>query len=586
MTNRMLRAPAARTPALLAALTLCIAHGASASTITVNSSADTSANDGHCTLREAIAAANNNVASGGLAGECVAGQTLPTIDTIAFAIPGAGLHTIVPASNLPMISQPVMIDGYTQPTASVNTLAIGDNAVLRIQIDGTNLTTPIISLGGPFNGDSSGTTIRGLVLGPNPRASAIEDGGPFGGGANNITIKGNFIGADATGLVSISSAGFDAIHCVSGNGRIIGGSAPADRNILVAGSGTPIDINNCSNAIIQGNYIGVDASGTVMLGNAFQGIFMTQGANNNLIGGTSPGAGNVIAAASVGINLSEGADGTTIQGNDIGTDATGAASFGTTFGISIESCANVTVGGSAPGAGNVLSGNAFGIQIGATTGTVVQGNHIGTGADGIAPIPNGVNGIELTSSSSGLIGGTNPGEGNVIANSCQQGVAFHNNPTGWSILGNSIHSNSGIGISLIPSIGPTPNDAGDADTGPNNLQNYPVLTLASVSGGIATISGTLNSIASKQYRLEFFASVDCHKSGFGEGQTLLGFANVSTDASGNASFGPLLFSGAPNNQTAYAATATDPNGNTSEFSMCIGGIGRIFASGFEPQCGN
>jgi hypothetical protein len=116
------------------------------------------------------------------------------------------------------------------------------------------------------------------------------------------------------------------------------------------------------------------------------------------------------------------------------------------------------------------------------------------------------------------------------------------------------------------------------------LQNYPVLTSASVAGGIATISGTFNSEFSKQYRLEFFSGIECNKSGFGEGQTFLGFTNVTTDASGNASFGPMTFSGAPNNQTAFAATATDPDGNTSEFSVCLGGIGRIFASGFERQC--
>ena len=125
----------------------------------------------------------------------------------------------------------------------------------------------------------------------------------------------------------------------------------------------------------------------------------------------------------------------------------------------------------------------------------------------------------------------------------------------------------------------------DGDSGPNNLQNYPVITSALVSAGTVTISGTLNSTANATFRLEFFSSVACNASGFGEGQTFIGTTNATTDASGDASFGPLLFSPVSNVQTAIAATATDVDGNTSEFSLCVGGIGRIFANGFEPSCG-
>src|SRR5436309_562666 len=110
--------------ALTTALFL-LAGSALASTITVNSTADTAANDGVCTLREAIIAANTNTASGAMAGECAAG--VAGLDTIAFAIPGSGVHTITPASSLPQITEAVLIDGYSQPAnggtaASVNTL--------------------------------------------------------------------------------------------------------------------------------------------------------------------------------------------------------------------------------------------------------------------------------------------------------------------------------------------------------------------------------------------------------------------------------------------------------------------------------
>jgi hypothetical protein len=114
---------------------------------------------------------------------------------------------------------------------------------------------------------------------------------------------------------------------------------------------------------------------------------------------------------------------------------------------------------------------------------------------------------------------------------------------------------------------PTPNDACDADTGANNLQNYPVLTTASSSGGNTNIQGKLNSVANTAYRIEFFSNSSCDASGFGEGQTFLGSTIVTTDGSCNATFNvnlPVTVSP----QTRLTATATDPAGNTSEFSAC------------------
>ena len=127
--------------ASLAIALLVAAPGALASTITVNSTADTVADDGACTLREAIVAANTNAASGVTVGECDAGQAAPTADTIAFAIAGSGVRTIGPTSALPAITEAVVIDGYTQrpcasnpePCSRANTKAIGDDAELLIE---------------------------------------------------------------------------------------------------------------------------------------------------------------------------------------------------------------------------------------------------------------------------------------------------------------------------------------------------------------------------------------------------------------------------------------------------------------------
>ncbi|HEY3662908.1 MAG TPA: hypothetical protein VGL24_07125, partial [Chthoniobacterales bacterium] len=168
------------------------------------------------------------------------------------------------------------------------------------------------------------------------------------------------------------------------------------------------------------------------------------------------------------------------------------------------------------------------------------------------------------------------GEGNVVAfNSsvagggfAQGGIVVDNQfstPTGIAILGNSIFSNSGPGIDLGGN-GVTPNDAGDGDTGPNNLQNFPVITSASIAGGSATIAGTLNSAASTQFTIDFFVNPTCDPSGFGEGQTFIGSTDVTTGTGGNANFSVTLATVAV--AGTITATATDPAGNTSEFSAC------------------
>jgi CSLREA domain-containing protein len=553
-----------------------------ATTITVNSSDDTVANDGHCTMREAIAAANNNLASGAMPGECAAGQPGPVVDTIVFNIPGSGVHTITPATSYAQIGDIVFIDGYTQPGAHANTLSVGDDALLLIAFDAHNLTDPLFYFhGSKFGGgESGGSTVRGLAIHHFDHASAFGVGTGFGNGANNITLQGNLIG---TGADDNSNA--PPISCVSSTGLIVGGAAPAARNVITAAGSDGVELNQCSNGIVQGNYIGLSADGAAKFGNLFNGIEAIQGGNGNLIGGPNPGEGNVIAGTTQSAIKIDTSDGAIIQGNFLGTDASGTGPIGNPFGVILSSTNNTLIGGPAEGEGNVISGNSFGMRSDQAVATTVQGNAFGVDVTG-SPLPNVASAILIASgsvASQGLIGGTAPGEGNVIANNCGAGVNIQNGVTQWAILGNSIAENAGFGIALQNGT-PTNNDPGDGDIGSNDLQNYPVLTSASVNGGVANISGTFNSAPSKQYRLEFFSSIECNKSGFGEGRTLLGFKNVTTDGSGNANFGPLTFSGAPNDQTAFSATATDPDGNTSEFSPCVGGIGRLFANGFQFQC--
>ena len=253
------------------------------------------------------------------------------------------------------------------------------------------------------------------------------------------------------------------------------------------------------------------------------------------------------------------------------------------------------IGGPEGGAGNVISGNGTrdfadaGIAVFAEASLVtIQNNFIGTGIDGTTAIGNIGDGIRTessaTSSSTTInsIGGTTAGEANVIANNARDGVevaANLNTFTGMAtILGNSIYNNGGLGINLGLGVsGPaqTPNDPGDTDGGVNGLQNFPVIASASSAAGSVTIAGSLNSTPdSNNFRLEFFASASADSSGFGEGQTFLGFTSVNTDSGGNATFSVTLPVAVGAGQF-ISATATDSTCNTSEFSggVTVAGTG-------------
>ncbi|PYS64875.1 MAG: hypothetical protein DMF74_05600 [Acidobacteria bacterium] len=228
---------------------------------------------------------------------------------------------------------------------------------------------------------------------------------------------------------------------------------------------------------------------------------------------------------------------------------------------------NTIIGGTAPGAGNLISANADGIDIAnSSTGNLIRGNFIGTKADGVSPLGNTNSGVGIfTGSSNNSVGGTVAGAGNRIAFNTR-GVVVDSG-TGNTILSNSIFSNAGVGIDLTPVAGVTANDNCDTDSGPNNLQNFPVLTSAVAGVVNTTIQGTLNSIPSTTFRIEFFANASCDNSGNGEGQTFLGFTNTTTDASCNANFS-FSVPNASMTGPIITATATDPGNNTSEFSAC------------------
>ena len=294
---------------------------------------------------------------------------------------------------------------------------------------------------------------------------------------------------------------------------------------------------------VKSNDIGFWPGNPSHLPNGY-GIYMV--GTNNHIGGTSVGDRNVISGNSYdGIEL-DGTyipvSGNVIQGNYIGTNAAGAGALANGIcGILVYAAQNTIIGGTSTAARNIISGNySAGVCAGSSTGTVIQGNFIGTNAAGTVALGNGTGyygGIWLgMGAAQSQIGGTAAGAGNKIAFNRGNGITIEGYVTSVrnAIHQNSIYQNTSLGIDLWND-GVTVNDTLDPDSGPNGLQNYPVITSAHSS--TRNITGSLNSTPGQNFVIEFFASVGCDPSHHGEGEIYLGSTNVATNATtGNASF--------------------------------------------------
>ena len=556
--------------------------------------------------------------------------------TIEFNIPNGGVHTISPVTALPTITQSVTINGYTQPGASANTNppTMGDNAVILIELNGTvlgssggvtiaasNCSVHGLAIAGFSDhqvliSSGSGNAVSGNFLGTLSDGTTLVTGSGLGvdieapdnivGGLNpadrnvigvsnncienaaaatGTVIQGNFIGVDRTGATGfgVSNSG---IHDNGADSITIGGTTSGAGNIVSGcfGDGLPL---TGSNLVVQGNFIGTDLTGTIAIGNN-QGVSIS--GNNNLLGGTTVAARNVISGnRNRGVGIGGNFSGTMVQGNYIGVDVNGTAALGNgNEGVLIFSSNphNNIVGGitGVPGAppGNVISNNAtYGINLNGTTDNVIQGNIIGADATGTMPMGNGLTGIILSTnpSSGNTVGGTVSGAGNIIAfnGTTICGGPDHSGVTvsgetviDNAVLGNSIFSNDGLGIDLNAVNGPcgvTDNDNCDTETGPNNLQNYPVITSVTSGGGNTSIQGSLNSTANTTFRIEFFDNAQCHSSGFGQGETFIGSTDITTDGNCNATI-DVIFPVTVGSGHVITATATDPSNNTSEFSAC------------------
>ncbi len=566
--------------------------------------------DGKISLREAIIAANNTAGA----------------DTITFAI-GSGAQTINLNSALPTITSVIHIEGDSQAGfsgepviglngagagastigllfsgsgaagSSVKYLAISNFASSGIRIENTSN----ITVAGNYLGTNlAGTAVAGnqvgvviynaannLVGGSTVASRNVISGNTvdgvqiFGASSTGNVVSGNYIGLDATGNVDLGNANQGVAIFTGATYNTVGGTTAGARNVISGNNGVGVRINESGTNYntVSGNYIGTNAAGTAAVGNTLQGVQIDAG-SGNVIGGTVAGAGNVISGnLDNGILITNGGVNNYVQGNIFGLDASGTTVLANgQEGVEVAGGASGTwIGGTTAATRNLISGNTWqgiGVYGATTTGTVIRGNWIGVAADGTTARGNEKQGVLVIDATNTMIGGSNAGEGNIIANAGggHQGIAIAGTATGAVMIGNSIYANGSLGID-VGGDWITANDAGDADTGANNLQNTPVLSSALTTGSAITITGTLNSVASTHFRIEFFANPTPDSSGYGEGQSYLGFVDVTTDASGNASFNAVLSAAVPTGQVVTATVTRLTSGmnfiETSEFAADV-----------------
>ncbi len=593
----------------------------------------TNTNDnGSGSLRQAILTANSSAGS-----------------TIDFAI-NSGAQTIVVGGStgiaLPAImAKGTIIDGTSQtgysgtPLIDLEGATSGQASYDGITIEADNCTIKGLVLNSFADGitlesGASGNLVTGCYIGTNSGGTAAQTNSAFGVyiyGASSNTIGGttpsaanlvsgngfagiNVVGAD--NLVEGNICGLD----VSGNnpvanregislqngatGNTIGGTAAGAGNVCSGNYRDGVYISDASTTgnLVEGNIIGMNSSATSTnnVGNGIDGVLLRAGARNNTLGGTATGAGNLIGGNfDNGVHIYATAGGTTgnlVEGCYIGTTPanlmSGSADLGDRKrGIYIDGAANNTIGGTTPGAGNVICANGetgilhTGILIANAnaTGNQVLGNLISS---------NTGYGVRIGSyANDNTIGGTASGAGNTIGGA-PSGTNYNVGPNGLDAVavdnyaGQSNYGSAGVGNEIlgnsITEISTGTNGinlvSNSTNTG-NNNQAAPVLTSAVSSANGAYVTGSLSSTPSTKFRVEFFGSATGSPP---EGQIYLtagpqnpdlsnGDVEVMTSTSGQVTFTAYLATPPtiPIGDVMTATVTNETTGDTSEFSSAI-----------------
>ncbi len=453
-------------------------------------------NSGAGSLRRAIQDANGNAGA----------------DSILFNIAGAGVHTITPSSALPKITGPVILDATSEPgyagtpLIELNGSGVGfDQAALWITGNGSTIkglavnrttTTWGIRIDGSNNTiranfigiDPTGTIARpnsigvliysgtgNVIGGPTAADRNVISGNDFEGikisDADGNTVEGNYIGTTASGATPLGNTGVGIVIGTSLFDGYHNGTSSAEnviRKNVISGNAAGVQMLNPDSIdnLIVGNFIGINAAGSAAIGNTFMGIGIFN-APNNQVGGTNVADRNVIAGNATGIAITTEvnafwvtgtASANAILNNYIGTDSTGTVALGNVDGIIVQDSPDTVIGGTTASARNLISGNTqngLWIALAGSTGTIAQGNYIGTTASGAAALANGRDGVYIEGGATlNTIGGTANGAGNVISANGRGGIHIAGVGTSFnSVEGNRVGTNAAGTAKLGNTIG-------------------------------------------------------------------------------------------------------------------------------------
>jgi hypothetical protein len=636
---------------------------ASPDTVTVNSTTDVSdgdtssigsliadpGSDGVISLREAIEAANNNTGSDTIE------FNIPVTDT-GYEVSGiTGTWTISLTGSLPILTDGgTIISGTTQavnqgdlnpdgPEIEISGASMGsgscldirsaDNVIhglvinrcpsngVSIQLTGAdNNTVSGNYIGTDASGSSDlGNAFIGVAIAYGPQGNVVGGDSPeernvisgndqyavsiYGSGTMSNTISGNYIGTDRTGAQDLGNTQTAVVISGGAKYNTVGGDTEGERNIISGNDGTGVSISGSGtdNNTVSGNFIGTDVSGTQALGNGSRGVYISSGAQENIVGGDVEGERNVISANSIGVTiLAPGTMSNTVSGNYIGTDATGSSDLGNaSYGVQIMSGAqNNTVGGQTAGERNVISGNGWRgvmIELDGTDNNTVCGNYIGTNADGTQALGNTYDGVLIDAGAqNNTIGGPTDGERNVISGNGWSGVyikgegtdanTVRQNYIGTDVTGTLDIGNTYDGVRIN-------NGAQDNTIGPDNLIAH------NTNGVYVDDSGTTgNTITENSIHSNPVLGIDLYDGGNDEiAAPTVSDADGCLSISGSAAVGDTVevFTGPDEEGKTYlatdladgagdweiagpfeldtyvTATATDASGNTSEFSAHV-----------------
>lgn len=581
----------------------------------------TNADSGDGSLRTAIVAANAS----------------PGFDIIEFAIDPATNLTILPVTELPAITDPVLIDGTTQPGVVVQgpfshtrdfafaglNLACNGSTVVGLTV--TNCGTGVLLQ------DVANNTVQDCRMYYNYCSLRIT-----GETASANTVISCDIGKD------YASDTYGILLDDAGSGNVIGGPGTPETNLyaagtsdgnIVAGAKYGIKISGgLGGNIVLGNFVGVTktlwpydfSSGgydiRYFLGSrpTGDGICLSETDGNsvwmNLVGHCDLYGmrledcqeANFIHGNSIGGHYSDMVDGKLPSLSTVEIKASPGFCGNDYCGIGLWGCSNQVIGGGNPGDGNLIANNGTGIYMtcssvfdSASQSRVVANLSSSNTVQGNDVYYNKYSNIFILYGNEDLIGGWEQGQGNFVAwppgtntygsivvssddatwpvegvqiigniidnwyNPLIRGIGIVGNASGVSVLRNTFANQSNaldLGGWYVYGDGPTPNDPLDADTGPNGLQNYAVVSSAWFSGESVTVNGTLDSTPASTFHVELYSAPNAY------GYAYMGALDVQTDAAGHAAFTLCLPSPSSAPVQRIAMTATDAAGSTSEFS--------------------